>query len=406
MKNDMRPQLRFPGFADAWVEKKLGEIILRGGSEGTPDTSKEDYYKGTIPFLNISDISNSYGHIYDTEKHITELALQNSSAWIVPKGVISLAMYASVGKAAILETDVATSQAFYNMIFENNSTRDVVFQILKKMEAKNGWYYFISRGTQPNLNAGKVKNLLIFLPTNIEEQHLIGTFFSSLDRLITLNKQKLSSMKEYKKSMLQRMFPKAGNLPELRFPGFSDEWVEKKLGDLGKIVTGSTPPTSNKKYYSDNGIPWVTPTDISSETISDTPRKLSDKGACVAHIVAANTILCTCIASIGKNTLLAVEGSFNQQINGLTPYENNNAYFLLTESNFWSNKMKQTSAAGMIQIVNKTEFSELITMIPSYEEQSLIGSFFSNLDRLITLQSKRLAQMELYKKALLLRMFC
>ena len=233
MKNDMRPQLRFPGFADAWVEKKLGEIILRGGSEGTPDTSKEDYYKGTIPFLNISDISNSYGHIYDTEKHITELALQNSSAWIVPKGAISLAMYASVGKAAILETDVATSQAFYNMIFENNSTRDVVFQILKKMEAKNGWYYFISRGTQPNLNAGKVKNLLIFLPTNIEEQHLIGTFFSSLDRLITLNKQKLSSMKEYKKSMLQRMFPKAGNLPELRFPGFSDEWVEKKLGDLG-----------------------------------------------------------------------------------------------------------------------------------------------------------------------------
>ena len=115
---------------------------------------------------------------------------------------------------------------------------------------------------------------MIFLPTNIEEQHLIGTFFSSLNSLITLNKQKLSSMKEYKKSMLQRMFPKAGNLPELRFPGFSDEWVEKKLGDLGKIVTGSTPPTSNKKYYSDNGIPWVTPTDISSETISDTPRKL------------------------------------------------------------------------------------------------------------------------------------
>ena len=193
--------------------------------------------------------------------------------------------------------------------------------------------------------------------------------------------------------------------PQLRFPGFADAWVEKKLGDLGKIVTGSTPPTSNKEYYSDNGIPWVTPTDISSETISDTPRKLSDKGACVAHIVAANTILCTCIASIGKNALLTVEGSFNQQINGLTPYENNNAYFLLTESNFWSNKMKQTSAAGMIQIVNKTEFSELTTMTPSYEEQSLIGTFFSSLDRLIALNKHKLSAMKEYKKSMLQRMF-
>ena len=199
------PELRFPGFSDDWMERKLGEIIVKGASGGTPDTSKEDYYKGTIPFLNISDISNSNGHIFDTEKHITEDALQNSAAWIVPKGAISLAMYASVGKAAILN-DVSTSQAFYNMIFENDSTRDVVFQILRKMEITNGWYYFISRGTQPNLNAGRVKNLSISLPTDIEEQSLIGSFFSNLDRLIALQSQKLTQMELYKKALLQRMF--------------------------------------------------------------------------------------------------------------------------------------------------------------------------------------------------------
>ena len=115
-------------------------------------------------------------------------------------------MYASVGKAAILENDVSTSQAFYNMIFENDSTRDVVFQILRKMEMTNGWYYFISRGTQPNLNAGRVKNLSISLPTDIEEQSLIGSFFSNLDRLIALQSQKLTQMELYKKALLQRMF--------------------------------------------------------------------------------------------------------------------------------------------------------------------------------------------------------
>ena len=119
--------------------------------------------------------------------------------------------------------------------------------------------------------------------------------------------------------------------PAIRFKGFTDSWEQRKLGELGEIMTGSTPSTSKSEYYSEDGIPWVTPTDINSQTISDTPRKLSGEGIKVGRVVPANTILCTCIASIGKNTLLTVKGSFNQQINCLTPNEYNDAYFLLTE---------------------------------------------------------------------------
>ena len=158
-----------------------------------------------------------------------------------------------------------------------------------------------------------------------------------------------------------------------------------KLGELGEILTGSTPSTSNSAYYSEDGVPWVTPTDINELTISDTPRKLSEEGAKVGRIVPANTILCTCIASIGKNTLLTVKGSFNQQINSLTPNAGNDAYFLLTESELWSNKMKRMAASGTMQIVNKTEFSNLDTLVPSTDEQKRIGSYFRNLDNLITL---------------------
>ena len=133
-----------------------------------------------------------------------------------------------------------------------------------------------------------------------------------------------------------------------------------KLGELGEILTGSTPSTSNSAYYSEDG-------------------------AKVGRIVPANTILCTCIASIGKNTLLTVKGSFNQQINSLTPNAGNDAYFLLTESELWSNKMKRMAASGTMQIVNKTEFSNLDTLVPSTDEQKRIGSYFRNLDNLITL---------------------
>lgn len=153
-------------------------------------------------------------------------------------------------------------------------------------------------------------------------------------------------------------------------------------------MTGSTPSTSKSEYYSEDGIPWVTPTDINALTIFDTPKKLSKEGMKVAGIVPANTILCTCIASIGKNALLTVTGSFNQQINSLTPSMKNDAYFLLTESKFWSDKMKQMAASGTMQIVNKTAFSELKAMVPTLDEQKLIGSYFRILDDLITLHRR------------------
>ena len=170
-------------------------------------------------------------------------------------------------------------------------------------------------------------------------------------------------------------------------------------------MTGCTPSTLKSEYYSEDGIPWVTPTDINAQTISDTPRKLSEEGIKVGRVVPANTILCTCIASVGKNTLLTVKGSFNQQINSLTPYVENDAYFLLAESELWSDKMKRKAASGTMQIVNKTEFSELTTMVPKIEEQKKIGEYFSNLDSLITLHQCKYKKLKNIKNSLLENMF-
>lgn len=170
-------------------------------------------------------------------------------------------------------------------------------------------------------------------------------------------------------------------------------------------MTGSTPSTSKPEYYSENGIPWVTPTDIDALTISNTPRKLSEEGMKVGRVVPANTILCTCIASIGKNALLTVKGSFNQQINSLTPSAENDSYFLLTESELWSEKMKRMAASGTMQIVNKTEFSELVTMVPSLDEQKIIGFYFRNIDHLITLHQHKCNELREIKKYMLKNMF-
>ncbi|MFV4929131.1 hypothetical protein [Lactobacillus delbrueckii] len=105
--------------------------------------------------------------------------------------------------------------------------------------------------------------------------------------------------------------------------------------------------------------------DITENVISDTPRKLRSLGAQVGRVASAETILVTCIASIGKNTMLANTGSFNRQINGLMSNKQKyNPYFLLTESYHWSEKIKREAAAGTMQIVSKNEFSTIETFVP------------------------------------------
>ena len=212
---------------------------------------------------------------------------------------------------------------------------------------------------------------MLSIPLNVSEQKKVGYFFISLDHLITLHQSK--SFGYILKVIVSCTL----------------SWEQRKLGEIGMIITGSTPSTSLKYYYtddSDEGIVWVTPTDIINNITVESEKRLTSLGQKVAHIVPQNTILVTCIASIGKNTMLIDRGSFNQQINGLIPYKNKyEPYFLLTESFIWSNKMKSSVPAGTMQIVNRKEFSEIDADIPNKSEQNSVGSFFRTLDHLITL---------------------
>ena len=204
--NTQIPKLRFAGFSEQWEQKKLGDLFVKGGSGGTPTSTNKSYYNGKIPFLSISDISNSNGHIVDTEKHISDEGMRSSSAWIVPKGAISLAMYASVGKLAILSTDAATSQAFYNMVFNDEKLRNFVYHRLVKANNLGEWIRLISTGTQANLNAEKVKNFEIQIPKDKKEYNYIGILFSNLDGCINDHKQYLDNFISLKKFYLRKMF--------------------------------------------------------------------------------------------------------------------------------------------------------------------------------------------------------
>ena len=171
----------------AWEQRKLGELIQLGGSGGTPSATNPSYYGGEIPFLSIADIEGR--DITHTAKTLTEEGLKNSAAWIVPAGAVSLAMYASVGKVGIIRQNTATSQAFYNMVFDNAAIRDFVFTRLEKADMDSEWEPYISTGTQRNLNADKVKAFALLIP-EVNEAANISRYFRQLDSLITLHQRK------------------------------------------------------------------------------------------------------------------------------------------------------------------------------------------------------------------------
>jgi type I restriction enzyme S subunit len=131
-----------------------------GKAGGTPKTTEKNYYDGDIPFLSISDMTREGKYIYETEKHISEVGIRNSSAWLVPKGSLIISMYASVGLPAINQVPLATSQAMFSMIINNEETTEYVYQYILFFKRKK-LSSLLETGTQSNINADEIRKIQI-----------------------------------------------------------------------------------------------------------------------------------------------------------------------------------------------------------------------------------------------------
>ena len=396
------PELRFKGFTDDWEQRKLGEIATIVGG-GTPSTKNPEYWDGDINWYSPAEIGNQI-YAKKSERQITELGLKKSSAKLLPVGTVLFTSRAGIGKTAILNKEACTNQGFQSII-PRSKMLNSYFLFSRTNSLKQYGETMGSGSTFVEVSGKQMSKMPLFIP-NINEQSKIAKLFQSLDKTITLHEEKQRQLEQLKKALLQKMFADETGYPVLRFKGFTEKWEQRKLEDLGEILTGSTPSTKHTEYYSKNGIPWVTPTDIKRNITFSTPRKLSALGESVGRIVPKNTLLITCIASIGKNTILGTKGSFNQQINGLIPrFDKYDLYFLFTQSNLWSQKMKHKAATGTMQIVNKKDFTNLNTLVPILSEQRHIGNMFEQLDHLITLHQHKIDNLKRLKRALLQKMF-
>lgn len=243
--------------------------------------------------------------------------------------------------------------------------------------------------TQVFIRSSRLWDLKIPLPP-LPEQKAIAQVLSDSDSLIQAIEQKLAKKRAIKQGAMQKLLtPK-------------EDWEVKKLGDIGNVITGSTPSTKIEQYWNGN-IPWVTPTDISNslKNISTSEREITQNGLKATRKLPANTLLVTCIASIGKNAILRKKGACNQQINAIVPFEGNNVDFLyyLIENN----KKLILSKAGITAtlMVSKKVFSEIEFVIPNPKKQKEIATILSDMDAEIEQLEQKLSKYKMLKQGLM-----
>lgn len=192
---------RLPGFEGEWEELRLGDIASMN-SGGTPSSKVEQYYNGSIIWVSISDMSKAGKYIADSSSKISNSGLSNSSAKLFPKGTLLLAMYASIGKCSITQTELSTSQAILGIQTSGKiSTEYLFYWFLHKKDYLSAQG---QQGTQSNLNKGMVEDLLIELPKP-EEQKEIASILSRMDKELELLDEKRAKTISIKQGMMQEL---------------------------------------------------------------------------------------------------------------------------------------------------------------------------------------------------------
>lgn len=390
------PKIRFKEFKDDWKNYKIGDVldIINGLNK-----EKEFFGHGT-PIINYMDVNKNEVILKDKIKGLVELNSKELNTFKVKKGDILFTRTSETSEEIGLTSSVAEeidSCVFSGFILKGSQKGNY-------FDSYYGGYYFrnpIMRNeiikhssiTTRALTSAKLLNQMnISIPT-LKEQQKIGRTFYLLDKKIDLQTQKLNSLKILKKHAINSLLKK-GELKEIL------------ISEVGKIITGTTPSKAKSEFWDNGNISWITPTDIDeNRDIINSTCKLTESGLKQGRFIPKDSILVTCIASIGKNAILKVDGSCNQQINAIVPYENFNPNYVYYLMESISNYMKAIAGTSATAIINKEEFSKIKVKVHDKKEQDRIDKILSAFENKIIKETEKLDLLMKLKKGLMQNMF-
>ncbi|MFS1134564.1 restriction endonuclease subunit S [Enterococcus hirae] len=404
MSNDKQPEIRFPGFADDWEERKLIEVAsYRNGKAHEQDIDEN----GKYIVVNSKFVSTN-GRVKKYSNRIIEPLKKNELAFVlsdVPNG------------KAIARTFLVDKELSYSLnqrIAGITPHKDTDSYFLNTLMNRNPYFLKFDNGVgQTNLTKADVENFIEDYPS-YEEQNKIGTFFKQLDDTITLHQRKLDLLKETKKGFLQKMFPKDGaSVPEIRFPGFTEDWEQRKLGKIGKTYTGLT--GKSKEDFGHGDAKFVTYMNVFQnpkatleqlENVEIDPRQNEVKKGDVFFTTSSETP-----EEVGMSSVWTYEinniylNSFTFAYRPTIKFDLDYLAFMLRSQSV--RKKIIFLAQGISRYnISKTKMMDISVPIPvNFEEQQKIGTFFKQLDDTITLHQRKLDLLKETKKGFLKKMF-
>lgn len=371
------PKLRFPEFTEEWEQRKLGDVcqITMGQS---PNGST--YSEGPSDYILVqgnADLKDGWvePRIWTTQKTKTAQA-----------GDLIMSVRAPAGAMGKTAYDVVLGRGVAGI-----KGNEFVYQLLVKMDSDGYWKKMAAGSTFESINSDVVKNAEISLPQDIGEQKKIGSYFMSLDNLITLHQRRLKHWEEMKKGLLQKMLPPKGETcPQIRFPSFNDDWEQRKLGDEAiEMLAGGD---IDKSKIVENGKYPIYANALTNDGIVG---YYDDY-----YRVKAPAVTVTGRGDVGHAQARTV--NFTPVVRLLTIRSEHDAYFL---ENAINNHGVVVESTGVPQLTVPQLGNYMIQFPRTIEEETKIGEYFRNLDNLITLHQRKLEHLQKLKKGLLQQMF-
>uniref|UniRef100_UPI0026AB3EA2 restriction endonuclease subunit S n=1 Tax=Bifidobacterium longum TaxID=216816 RepID=UPI0026AB3EA2 len=368
------PAIRFAGFTDPWEQRKLGEIV--------DVCSGRDYKhlsKGPIP-------------VYGTGGYMTSV----SEGLSYEEDAIGIGRKGTIDHPYRLNAPFWTVDTLFYSLPNQGIDLDFTLCVFLNVD----WKSKDESTGLPSLSKQAINETKIWVPSGAE-QRAIGAFFSRLDDLITLHQRKYDKLVIFKKSMLEKMFPKDGeSVPEIRFAGFTDPWEQRKLGEIVSIGAGA-PPSA----FSAGNFLYVKVDDLneSSHFQFDSAQRV-DANTAVKPIRKGSIIFAKRGAAIlgNKVRVLGKTAYIDTNMMALEPRGVDADFLWLFINQTGLYRIADTST---IPQINNKHIEPYPVDIPNMAEQQAIGTFFSRLDDLITLHQRKLELLQDIKKSLLDKMF-
>ncbi|MER1301403.1 restriction endonuclease subunit S [Ligilactobacillus salivarius] len=382
------PKLRFNGYTNDWERKKLGDVANSYINGGTPDTQNKNYWIGDIPWIQSSDLKNDDIWNVNINKYITNKAVNDSAAKLIPANSIAIVTRVGVGKLAYMSQEYSTSQDFLSLV---DIKEDLIF-IMYMLYFKISKVSSSLQGTSiKGITKKELLNLSISIVNNTAEQNRIGQVFKILDNSINLHERKYEELTLIKKALLQKLFPKKdGFKPEVRYKNFNDAWEQRKLGEViisehkGKVK--SIMKGGNTNYLETNYLNGGTAQKV--DAIAD---------------VSKDDVLILWDGSKAGTIYHGFEGALGSTLKAYVPKYSGDFLYQILKKN--QDKIYQSYRTPNIPHVIKNFTEKFNVSIPTIIEQQEIGDFFKQLDSLITLHRRKLEKLKQLKKFLLQNMF-